>query len=48
MFFSKKSTKQDPDYLRYANRLKEVYQYFEDSKRLPVITINTKGEYRFY
>ncbi len=46
--FFKKSTKQDPDYLRYANRLKEVYQYFEDSKRLPVITINTKGEYRFY
>jgi murein L,D-transpeptidase YafK len=46
--FFKKNSKYDPEYQRFANRLKEVYHYFETSKRLPVIAINTKGEYRFY
>jgi len=38
-------TKDDVDYSRFAQRLKDVYDYFEQNKKLPVISINTKGEY---
>lgn len=38
-------TKDDTDYLRFSNKLKEVYDYFEQYKKLPIISVNTKGEY---
>jgi murein L,D-transpeptidase YafK len=40
-----KITKEDADYLHFSNKLKEVYDYFELHKKLPVISINSKGEY---
>lgn len=40
-----KSTKDDPAYQRFSTRLKEVYDYFEQNKKLPLISINKKGEY---
>ncbi len=43
--FLHKSTKDDPEYHRFTGRLKEVYDYFEQNKKLPVISINNKGEY---
>jgi murein L,D-transpeptidase YafK len=40
-----KSAKDDPSYQRFSARLKEVFDYFEQNKKLPLITINKKGEY---
>jgi len=40
-----KITREDTDYLHFVNNIKEVYDYFEQHKRLPFISINKKGEY---
>jgi murein L,D-transpeptidase YafK len=40
-----KVTKDDQDLQRFAVRLKEVYDYFEKEKKLPLISVNKKGEY---
>lgn len=40
-----RSTKDDPAYQRFSARLKEVFDYFEQNKKLPLISINKKGEY---
>ncbi|MFL9482665.1 murein L,D-transpeptidase family protein [Chitinophagaceae bacterium LWZ2-11] len=42
-----KITKDDPDYLRFVNKLKEAFDYFEEHKKLPLISVNSKGEYVF-
>ena len=43
-YFIKLSTG-DKIYQKFAINLKEVFDYFEFYKKLPVITINNKGEY---
>ncbi|MEN9685585.1 MAG: hypothetical protein RLZZ28_1371 [Bacteroidota bacterium] len=43
--FLVKATKDDPDYQHFSGRLKEVFDYFEQHKKLPLISINKKGEY---
>lgn len=43
--FLTKSTKDDQEYQKFSGRLKEVYDYFEQNKKIPLITINKKGEY---
>jgi murein L,D-transpeptidase YafK len=43
--FLQKTSKDDPDYIKFTGRLKEVYDYFEQNKKLPLISINKKGEY---
>ncbi len=40
-----RTTKDDQSLQRFAIRIKEVYDFFEDKKKLPLITVNTKGEY---
>lgn len=40
-----KATKDDPAYQKFTNRLKEVFDYFEQHRKLPLISINAKGEY---
>ena len=39
------ATRDDLDYLHFTQRLKEVYEYFEQHKKLPIISINNKCEY---
>lgn len=39
------ATKDDTDYLHFSKKLKEVFEYFEQHKKLPVISINDRGEY---
>ncbi len=34
-----------PALIEFASRLKEAFNYFEEKKQLPVISINKKGEY---
>lgn len=37
--------KLNPSLQHFADRLKEAYNYFEEKKQLPVISITKKGEY---
>jgi len=40
-----KTTKDNQDLQRFAIRIKEVFDYFEENKTLPMISINKKGDY---
>ncbi len=40
-----KTTKDNQDLQRFAIKIKEVYDYFEEKKKLPLIFINKKGDY---
>ena len=40
-----KASKDDPGYQRFSSRLKEVFDYFDQNKKLPLISINKQGEY---
>lgn len=40
-----KTTKDEPDVQQFAVKLKEVYDYFQKEKKLPVISIDSKGGY---
>ena len=40
-----KTTKDDIGVQQFATKLKEVYDYFEKEKKLPIISINSKGDY---
>ncbi len=40
-----KLVKNNTEVQQFANRLKEVFDYFEDKKKLPIISVNKKGEY---
>ncbi len=40
-----KVSKEDTDYQLFVKRLQEVYDYFELHKKLPLISVNKKGEY---
>lgn len=40
-----KTTKDDQDLQRFAIKIKEVFDYFEQKKKLPLICINKQGEY---
>ena len=41
------TTKADQDIQHFEVNLKQVYDYFEKEKQLPLITVNKKGEYIF-
>jgi murein L,D-transpeptidase YafK len=43
-----KTTKDNPEYQHFAAKIKEVYDYFEQFKKLPLISVNKKGEYVIY
>ncbi len=40
-----RTSKDDQDLQRFAIKIKEVYDFFEEKKKLPLISINKKGEY---
>lgn len=41
----KLATEDDRDYRLFADKLKEVFDFFELHKQLPIISINKRGEY---
>ncbi len=45
MAYFDKTTKDEPDVQQFETKLKEVYDYFEKEKKLPVISIDAKGDY---
>jgi murein L,D-transpeptidase YafK len=40
-----KTCKDDPEYSRFSVNIKQVFDFFEQRKKLPLISINSKGEY---
>lgn len=40
-----KASKDNTELQRFAIKIKEVFDYFEEKKKLPLISINKKGEY---
>jgi murein L,D-transpeptidase YafK len=40
-----KATKDDKDYQLFSQKVKTVFDYFEQNKKLPIISVNSKGEY---
>jgi murein L,D-transpeptidase YafK len=40
-----KYMKQFPEYIKLCNELKQAYNYFDKTKKLPLIMVNAKGEY---
>jgi murein L,D-transpeptidase YafK len=40
-----KTSKDDIELQRFAIRIKAVFDYFEEKKKLPLISVNKKGEY---
>ncbi len=45
MAYFDKTTKDEPDIQQFDMKLKEVYDYFDKEKKLPIISINAKGGY---
>jgi murein L,D-transpeptidase YafK len=45
MAYLEKTTKDQPGLQEFAGKLKQVYDYFEKEKKLPVISIDAKGDY---
>lgn len=45
MDYLSRVTKDDQDLQHFAVKLKEVYDFFEKEKKLPLISVNGKGEY---
>lgn len=43
--FLSRAAKDDPAYQHFSSRLKEVFDYFEQNRKLPLISVNKKGEY---
>lgn len=43
--YLQKITKEDARYEKFTNTIKEVYDHFEKEKKLPVISVNNKGDY---
>jgi murein L,D-transpeptidase YafK len=40
-----KYIRQFPEYIKLSNELKQAYNYFDKTKKLPLIMVNGKGEY---
>lgn len=43
--YFEKATKDEPGIQKFAAKIKEVYDYFEKERKLPVISIDPKGDY---
>ena len=46
--FLNKSSKDEVEYKNFINKMQSVFHYFEQFKNLPVIAIDSEGEYNIY
>ena len=46
--FLNKSSKDEVEYKNFINKMQSVFHYFEQYKNLPVIAIDSEGEYNIY
>src|SRR5262249_7424657 len=47
-FYLDKMTKDDAELRAFEGRLKQIFDFFEVTKQLPVLGVNGKGEYVMY
>jgi len=48
MAYLDKVMKDDPELKSFEKSIKQVYDYFEVTRQLPIVGVNTKGEYVIY
>lgn len=46
--FLKKSSRDDPEYRDFADKMKEIFQHFQGLRQLPIVGVNPKGEYLIF
>jgi hypothetical protein len=46
--FLQKSSKDDPEYHSFSTKMMGVFNHFQLSHQLPIITVNKKGEYQIF
>jgi murein L,D-transpeptidase YafK len=46
--FLKRSSRDEVEYKMFINKMQLVFQYFEQNKKLPIITTDSNGEYNIY
>ena len=46
--FLEKQMRNDPELAKFESRLKMLFDKFEDSRQLPVVAVDTKGDYVVY
>jgi murein L,D-transpeptidase YafK len=46
--FLKKSSRDDPEYRAFTDKMKEIFNHFQGLHQLPIIGINQRGEYRVF
>ncbi len=47
-FYLERQIQNDPELQRFENKLKQVFDYFETTKQLPVVGVDAKGDYVLY
>lgn len=48
LFYLERQIQNDPELKRFESKLKQVFDYFEVTKQLPVVAVDQKGEYVLY
>lgn len=46
--FMSKNMRDNFEYQRFSSKLKQAFDYFEQYKKLPLISVNSRGEYLLY
>jgi murein L,D-transpeptidase YafK len=47
-YYLERQIQNDPELQRFEARLKQVYDYFETTKQIPVVGVDAKGDYVLY
>lgn len=47
-YYLERQIQNDPELQRFESRLKQVYDYFETTKQIPVVGVDAKGDYVLY
>lgn len=46
--FLKKSSKDEMEYQKFISKMRSVFDYFEQNKKLPIIAVASNGDYQIY
>jgi hypothetical protein len=47
-YYLERQVQNDPELQRFEARLKQVFDYFETTKQLPVVGVDARGDYVLY
>ena len=46
--FLKRSSRDDPEYHSFSNKMMEIFNHFQSNHQLPIVTVNQKGDYQIF